>query len=218
MNKKIGLYLNEINIKDYRNIKSLEISGVSLINMMGGALYSTVYDFGLWATEVYAPAHPLKHKDVTDTITRACWIKTVKDKRSKLNIEGIPDKIYTDLAMGICDATAPFGHILNLLYGISECRNSCIVVVSEVLRMLHHSHLRTVCGLLILAPKTFNVQMFVYTNSYEALDAVVAELEEKDKDLLTYTRLERNDGGDIISYTLTYDLLKTSLTNQWEIK
>ncbi len=93
-----------------------------------------------------------------------------------------------------------------------------VLLIDEIENGLHHSSVKSLWKAIFAAAIKFNVQIFVTTHSYECVTACleITNLEKSKNDLLQLYRLEKKD-ENTQAINFSYEDLKTSIENNWEI-
>lgn len=95
-----------------------------------------------------------------------------------------------------------------------------VVLIDEIENGLHYSAQQKLWEAIIIAAQTFDVQIFATTHSYESLQALNVVLHQennKDKDLVSFTRLDKK-GEDTKAYMVHQELFHTAIESQLEIR
>lgn len=106
--------------------------------------------------------------------------------------------------------------LTSILLAILTTKNG-IVFIDEIENGIHYSVQNKIWKSILKAADENNCQIFVSTHSYEFLNACIEGTDEIYRDKLAYFRLEQIE-DKTQAKRLTYDNLKTSVSNGWEVR
>lgn len=106
--------------------------------------------------------------------------------------------------------------LTSILLAILTTKNG-IVFIDEIENGIHYSVQNKIWKSILKAADENNCQIFVSTHSYEFLNACIEGTDEIYRDKLAYFRLEQIE-DKTQAKRLTYDNLKTSISNGWEVR
>jgi AAA15 family ATPase/GTPase len=91
------------------------------------------------------------------------------------------------------------------------------LLVDELENEFHHSILAKVWESINFVSKANNCQVFITTHSWECVLAAL-KVFEVDKQDLMYYRLDKDDNDNIQAHCFKYDLLKTAVESEMEVR
>jgi len=107
--------------------------------------------------------------------------------------------------------------VASIVLAIAQSKNG-IVFIDEIENGIHYSVMPKIWESIAAAAKQYNCQIIASTHSYECLQSAISGMPDSMQSDFQYTRLEHYDENNLSPKSFDFEILKTAIDNEWEVR